>query len=88
MSYENAVSYQSNQYSAQSACQHCEGIVDHEHWCLTLNPVVRYACEVVIYPDKLTIGDRIILHSLGVRWGISPAERNGLAKREETVSLI
>lgn len=52
----------------QSACQHCDGIVYHERQCLTLNPIVHYACEIVVYPDKLTIGDAIILHSLGVRW--------------------
>jgi hypothetical protein len=46
----------------------CEGVIRHERWCLALNPVVHYACEIVIYPDKLTIGDAIILHSLGVLW--------------------
>jgi glycerol-3-phosphate cytidylyltransferase-like family protein len=66
--------YHSNRYSAESACQHCDGIVQHEHWCLTLNPVVHYACEIVVYPDKLTIADAIILHSLGVLWAGSTAE--------------
>jgi len=62
----NPVLYHSKRYNAESACQHCEGIVHHEHWCLTLNPVVQCACEIVVHPDKLTIGDAIILHSLGV----------------------
>jgi hypothetical protein len=68
MFHNKPVWYHSNQYNAQSACQHCEGIVGHERWCLTLNPVVHYACDVVLYPDKLTTGDAIILHSLGVAW--------------------
>ena len=68
MAQNNPVSFHSNQYNAQSACQHCEGIINHECWCGTLNPAVYYACEIVVYPDKLTIGDAIIPHSLGVLW--------------------
>ncbi len=33
----------SNQYHAQAACEHCEGIVRHEPCCITLDPVVYYA---------------------------------------------
>ena len=69
MSYTEPASYHSNRYNAQSACQLCEGIIRHERWCLTLNPVVHYACEIVVCPGKLTIGDAMILHSLGVLWG-------------------
>jgi hypothetical protein len=72
MSRNPSASHHSNSYSAESACQHCEGIVRHEPWCLTLNPAVHYACEIVLCPDKLTIGDGIILHSLGVLWGLRP----------------
>jgi hypothetical protein len=68
MSQNKTVSDHSDQYNAQSACQHCEGIICHERWCLTLNPVVHYACEIVLYPDKLILEDAIILHSLGVTW--------------------
>ena len=68
MPHKNPISYHSNRYHAESACEHCQGVIRHEHWCLALNPVVHYACEIVIYPDKLTIGDAIILHSLGVLW--------------------
>lgn len=75
MLHNNPASYHSNRYNAQSACQHCEGVIRHERWCLAQNPVVRYACEIVVCPDKLTIGDAIILHSLGVLWAISTAER-------------
>jgi glycerol-3-phosphate cytidylyltransferase-like family protein len=68
MPQNDSVSHHSNRYNVQAACQHCEGIIHHERWCLTMNPVVHYACEIVVYPDKLTIGDAIILHSLGVLW--------------------
>ena len=33
----------SNQYSADSACGHCEGVVRHEPWCVTQNAGVQYA---------------------------------------------
>jgi glycerol-3-phosphate cytidylyltransferase-like family protein len=71
MPHKNSASYYSNRYNAQPACQHCEAIVHHEPWCLTINPVVHYACEIVAYPDKLTAGDAIVLHSLGVLWSYS-----------------
>ena len=69
MSHNKSVSYHSNGYNAQSACEHCVGIIRRERWCQTLNPVVGYACKIAVYPDELTIGDAIILHSLGVLWG-------------------
>jgi|SRR5258707_7973722 len=72
MSQNKSASYHSNGYNAQSACEHCEAIISHERWCPTLNSVVSYACKIVVSPDALTIGDAIILHSLGVQWGPSP----------------
>jgi hypothetical protein len=68
MSDSNIESYQTNAYKVQAACEHCQGIVRHEVWCQTLNPNVCYACTIVASPTKLTIGDAIILHSLGVLW--------------------
>ena len=43
-----------NQYSADSACAHCEGIVSHESWCSVKNARVRYAFQVALHPDHLT----------------------------------
>jgi hypothetical protein len=45
------------------------GIIRHERWCITLDPLVYYAYEIVAEPGKLSIGDALILHALGVRWG-------------------
>ena len=73
MSQNKSAWYHSNGYNAQSACKHCEGIISHERWCPTLNPLVSYAGKLVVSPDALTIGDAIILHSLGVQWGPSHA---------------
>jgi hypothetical protein len=56
------------QYTAEAACDHCGKILQHEGWCITLNPFVQYAYEIILDPHKLTIGDAIILHSLGVTW--------------------
>lgn len=61
--------YHNNRYSAEAACEHCEGIIRHEPWCITLDPIVYYAYQVVMDPSKLGVGDALILHSLGVTWG-------------------
>jgi hypothetical protein len=61
--------YYSKRYNEQAACEHCEGIIQHKQWCITLTPGVYYAREIVADPSKLTIGDGLILHSLGVIWG-------------------
>ena len=66
--------HHSNQYNAQAACEHCEGIVRHERWCITCNPIVQYAYGVVLDPDKLTLRDRLILHALGVSWTTNPCQ--------------
>jgi hypothetical protein len=58
----------SNQYSADSACGHCDGVVRHESWCLTQNATVQYAYQAVSDPDRLSSGDHLILHALGAAW--------------------
>ena len=68
MLHDNPVTYHSNRYHARSACELCQGILRHEPWCLTVNPSVCYAYEIVVYPEKVTTEDLIILHSLGVLW--------------------
>jgi len=72
MSYNETALYYSNGYNALAACEHCEGIIRYERWCQTVNPVVCYACKIVVSADELAIGDAIILHSLGVLWGPLP----------------
>ena len=72
MSESNLGSYQTHPYNAQAACEHGEGIIRHEVWCQTLNPAVCYASTIVVSPTKLTIGDALILHSLGVLWDRCP----------------
>lgn len=64
-----ATVFHSNRYTAQSACEHCQGIIRHERWCITVHRAVYYAYEIVADPSKLAIGDAIILHSLGAAWG-------------------
>lgn len=61
--------YHSNQYHAESACEHCGGIVRHERWCVTRDATVRYAFGAVLDPEKLMLSDALILHALGVAWG-------------------
>lgn len=54
--------------SASSTCEHCQGTTEHEPWCVTRDPKVYYAFEIVNHASKLTFADTLILHSLGVRW--------------------
>ena len=58
----------SNQYSADKACEHCEGIIRHEPWCLTRSPIILYAYKAVLDAGKLAPGDHIQLHGMGVAW--------------------
>ena len=60
--------FHSNRYCAQAACEHCDGVVSHEPWCITRNAAVFYAYKVLLEPAALTIGDSLILHSLGASW--------------------
>lgn len=67
----------SNQYHSAAACEHCDGVIRHEPWCITGNAEVYYAYDVVLHADRLTVGDHIILHGLGVTW----SECTGNCKR-------
>jgi hypothetical protein len=62
------VRHDEKQYTAESACSYCSGVVSHEPWCSTKNSNVCYAFQAVLYPDCLTIQDGLILHALGVVW--------------------
>lgn len=53
---------------APGICEHCGGIVRHQKWCITCDPLVQYAYTVVVEPERLSIRDRLILHALGVAW--------------------
>lgn len=66
--------YHCNVYNAQAACEHCGGIVRHEAWCMTVHPDISYAYEIVADASKVTVGDALILHSLGVTWGNANCE--------------
>jgi|HubBroStandDraft_4_1064222.scaffolds.fasta_scaffold16227_3 hypothetical protein len=82
MSDDRAAIFHSNRYHAKAACEHCEGIIRHEPWCITLHPLVFYATQIVSDPSKLTVGDAIILHSLGVIWGAKACQ--GTCKKDKT----
>ena len=49
------------------ACNHCAGTISHESWCISSNATVRYAYQAVAN-GRLTLGDELSLHALGVRW--------------------
>jgi len=69
----------SNQYSADSACVHCEGVVRHESWCSTQCAIVHYAHQATVFPSQLSFADHLILHALGVTWSedsIPPKRRS------------
>jgi hypothetical protein len=58
----------SNRYSTDTACEHCNGVIRHETWCITRSRLIRYAYQAVLDSSHLSEGDGIILHALGVRW--------------------
>lgn len=60
--------YHANQYTAESACQKCGGVVRHAYWCPACNPAVAYAYDIVRNAGNLSMEDRLILHALGVVW--------------------
>jgi hypothetical protein len=57
-----------NPYKAEAVCTHCAGVFRHEPWCITHDPIVAYAYEIVAEPKKITLGDALILRGLGVIW--------------------
>lgn len=73
MSDESAARFHCNRYSARAACHHCDGVVRHEQWCIMLNTEVSYAHRIVKDSAALSIGDFLILHSLGAVWSTEPA---------------
>ncbi|PYX48607.1 MAG: hypothetical protein DMG79_11450 [Acidobacteria bacterium] len=60
--------YSCNQYNAESACVYCEGIVEHAAWCVTQDAAMAYAYGIVSDASKISPGDSLMLHSLGVAW--------------------
>lgn len=60
--------HHSNKYTAESACEHCSGVVRHEPWCITRSSDVLYAYAAVLDAGNLSEGDRLILHALGALW--------------------
>jgi len=76
--------YHSNQYSADSKCEHCAGVVRHESWCATQNPVVAYAYLTAAGAAPLSAQDTLILHALGVTWeGLSGCACQGAKSTQE-----
>ncbi|MGA8623018.1 MAG: hypothetical protein WB660_31400 [Candidatus Sulfotelmatobacter sp.] len=71
--------FHSNRYTAQSTCEHCQGVIRHEPWCITVDQTVYYAYEIVADASKLTVGDSIILHSLSVAWSANRCQCAGKA---------
>jgi hypothetical protein len=59
--------YHLNRYNTLP-CEHCDGIIRHASWCMCVAPDVLYAYEIAADPSKLTVGDALILHALGVAW--------------------
>jgi hypothetical protein len=67
-----------SEYSADTPCGHCDGIIHHEPWCITQNASVQYAYQAVSGTGELNPGDHLILHALGATWtgqGILPTRR-------------
>ncbi len=66
----------SNQYSADAACVHCDGVIRHESWCVTQCGDVYYAFQAVEDASQLSPGDELMLHALGVVWAAESIPAN------------
>ena len=66
--HQQVVSRHERKLVASKRCRHCECLTDHQPWCITQNPDVRYAFTITVYPNLLTLQDSLILHALGVTW--------------------
>ena len=58
-------------------CARCGGVVLCMPWCESVNARVNYAHDAVRHPSHLSMGDRLILHALGVRWSARTAPPKG-----------
>ena len=58
---------------SDAECKYCHSIFDHAPWCATQNSTVLYAYQIVAESSRLTEGDSLVLHSLGVKWEPSEA---------------
>jgi hypothetical protein len=58
----------SNKYNAAASCTICNGVVQHEQWCVIINKEMEYAFLLAVDPVVISEGDKIALHSLGVLW--------------------
>jgi hypothetical protein len=64
-------------------CARCGGVVLCKPWCESVNASVRYAHDAVRHPSHLSMGDRLILHALGVRWSARTVPPKSSKSRKE-----
>ena len=60
--------YISNKYHAAAACEHCEGIIRHARWCITVNVNVLYSYKCVLDAANMSAKDHEWLNEMGVLW--------------------
>ena len=49
----------SNKYNAAASCTICNGVVQHEHWCVIINKEMEYAFLLAVDPVVISEGDKI-----------------------------
>jgi hypothetical protein len=81
MNNSTGSSYFSNRLNADTVCEHCEGLGEHEAWCRTREPRVYYAYQILVDPSKVTLADTLVLHSLGVAWTNTATQNAGILPR-------
>ena len=70
--------YHSNQYTAESKCEYCAGVIRHEPWCATQNALVAYAYLTAAGAAPLSESDTLscmhwaspgpVLTAVAVKW--------------------
>jgi hypothetical protein len=79
MPLQNDLPIRHDKHYIAAACVHCDGVIRHESWCATQSANVHYAFRAALDPGQLSLGDKLILHALGVAWA---AERKSGTRRE------
>lgn len=60
--------YRTNWDGEITPCEHCQGRIRHQPWCITRNATVAYVFAAALDLRELTREDQILLHALGVSW--------------------
>ena len=66
---------------------YCQGVLREWRRSLRYNPLVKSAFRIAVSHDRVSEGDRLILHSLGVAWLADAGNRTGRLRYNSGMQL-